>query len=162
MATHPNYSKSHLERVREWLSENVVTPATPRQVTVSDIRFDWKRLSGSFLVALDNLVFQERFSVWMEITGKPTFSPPMFHSPLGAPASYAAIDLDERTSKAILRALEQVFPRVRAFGWHKDLDLIIDGFSPFEERIIDLSEFERMREALAKPGLVSAVEVDAD
>jgi hypothetical protein len=91
-----------------------------------------------------------------------TFSPPMFHSPLGAPASYAAIDLDERTNKAILRALEQVFPRVRAFGWHKDLDLIIDGFSPFEERVIDQLDFEKMRMALAKPGLVSTVEVDAD
>ena len=162
MATRPDHSKSHLERVREWLKENVVTPATPHQVTVSDIRFDWKRLRGSFVVALDNLVFQKRFSVWMEITGKPTFSPPMFHSPLGAPASYAAIDLDEKTNKAILKALEQVFPRVRAFGWHKDLDLIIDGFSPFEERIIDPPEFERMRAALAKPDLVSTVEVDTN
>ncbi len=142
--------KTHLERVREWLAKNVVVPPTPKQVTVSSIRFDWKRLSGTFVLALDNLVFQERFSVWMDITGRPTFAPPMFTSPLGAPASYAAVQMNQRTENAVIAALVQAFPKVRAYGLHKDLDLIIDGFSPFEERIIDPVEFKKKCAALPK------------
>ncbi len=142
--------KTHLEQVREWLAKNVVVPPTPKQVTVSSIRFDWKRLSGTFVLALDNLVFQEPFDVRMDITGRPTFTPPMFTSPLGAPASYPAIRIDQNTEKAVIAALVQAFPKVRAYGLHKDLDLIIDGFSPFEERIIDPVEFKKKCAALPK------------
>ncbi len=142
--------KTHLEQVREWLAKNVVVPPTPKQVTVSSIRFDWKRLSGTFVLALDNLVFQEPFDVRMDITGRPTFTPPMFTSPLGAPASYAAVQMNQKTENAVIAALVQAFPKVRAYGLHKDLDLIIDGFSPVEERIIDPVEFKKKCAALPK------------
>ncbi len=150
MTSNSDSVKTHLEQVREWLAKNVVVPPTPKQVTVSSIRFDWKRLSGTFVLALDNLVFQEPFDVRMDITGRPTITPPMFTSPLGAPASYAAVQMNQKTENAVIAALVQAFPKVRAYGLHKDLDLIIDGFSPFEERIIDPVEFKKKCAALPK------------
>lgn len=143
-------AKAKLAEVHAWLAKNVVAPETPKTVTVSRIRFDWKKRSGTFKLSLDNLVFQEDFDLGIEITGRPTFYVPMFHSPLGVPASYAAIELDQKTEAAVRTALIQVFPRLRAYGLHKDLDLIIDAMSPFEERIIDQAEFKEKCAALPK------------
>lgn len=142
--------KAKLAEVHAWLAKNVVAPETPKTVTVSRIRFDWKKRSGTFKLSLDNLVFQEDFDLGIEITGRPTFYVPMFHSPLGVPASYAAIELDQKTEAAVRTALMQVFPRLRAYGLHKDLDLIIDAMSPFEEQIIDQAEFKEKCAALPK------------
>ncbi len=146
-------------KVRAWLNENVLVPELPRTVTVSDIEFDWKKMSGTFVVALDGNRIEDHFRVWIGITGKPQFCPPMFVSPLGAPASYAAVDLDQETDKAIQVALEQVFPKVRAFGWHKDIDLVIDAMTPFTVRIHDQADFDAKRQAIESGGISQSATV---
>ena len=150
---------SHLEKVRTWLKENVKVFDTPEELKISAVKFDWKRLSGTFVVSLDGKPIWDRFSVHIDITGKPTFTPPMFHSPLGAPASYAAVELDPQSEAAIFQALEQIFPKVRPFGWNKDIDLIIDAFTPFEERIYDQAEFDRISKAIDNGNVSASVRV---
>lgn len=137
------FFEQRLAEVRAWLHENVLVPETPLEVSISEIRFDWQKMYGSFSVSLDGRKLVERFSVSMQITGRVAFAPPMFTSPLGVPASYAAVDLCERTESAIQRALERVFPGIRAYGWHKDINLIIDACTPFERRILDQAEFDQ-------------------
>jgi hypothetical protein len=148
----PEVRQKHFEeriaQLKAWLQENVVVPETPVEVCISEIQFDWEQMSGSFAVSLDDQKLEDRFTVSMQITGRVAFTPPMFCSPLGVPASYPAVRLCEKTESAIQRALERVFPRVRAYGWHKDIDLVIDAYTCFSSRIIDIVDFDQKRRFL--------------
>ena len=139
---------TRLELVRVWLEENVFCPPTPKEITIHRIEFDWDRLSGTFRLALDNCEIAEPFEVHIDIAGRVKYLPPMFYSPLGAPASYAAVELDEITATAVTRALERVFPRLRGYGIYPDLGLEIYGDNPLEDRIIDQVQFLRMKAKL--------------
>lgn len=143
---------SRLELVKVWLEDNVFVPPTPRNITISDIRFDWRNLHGSFRLALDNCLIKDAFDVAIDIAGNVKFAPPMYHSPLGAPASYAAVELNLATSSAVIRALERVFPKLRGFGLHKDIGIEIWADSPVEDRIPDLTEFHHCQQLLSRPG----------
>ena len=139
---------TRLELVRVWLEDNVFYPPTPKEITVHSIKFDWDRLSGTFRLALDNCEIAEPFEVHIDIAGRVKYLPPMFYSPLGAPASYAAVELDEVTATAVTRALERAFPRLRGYGIYPDLGLEIYGDNPLGDRIIDPQQFKKMRKLL--------------
>ncbi|MEI6320075.1 MAG: hypothetical protein WCS09_16280 [Pseudomonadota bacterium] len=143
----------HLQRVRHWLSENVQNPETPNAIEISDVFFDWNNLRGSFKLSLDDIPLADRFEIGIEITGRITIAAPMFVSPLGAPASYAAVNLSKRTEAAIYDALQDVFPKIRPFGWNKDIDLIIDSTTPFKKRIIDQSDFDAKKLRLERQAI---------
>jgi hypothetical protein len=130
-----------LELVKVWLEENVLVPPTPQEITISEIEFDWEHLEGSFRLALDNLAIRDPFDLYIDVAGRIQFRPPMFYSPLGAPASYSAVRLDTVTSGAIDKALESVFPRLLGHGMHKDLGVEIHGYSPLRDRIINRAQF---------------------
>lgn len=153
--------QERVAQVRAWLKENVIAPDTPSQISISDVEFDWRTMSGSFSLALDGKKLEDRFYVGIEITGRVKYGPPMFHSPLGVPASYAAVELDEKTDAAVQEALESIFPRVRAYGWHKDIDVIIDAMTPFEERVVDKVEFEKGRKIIEAGDLTVSRLVDS-
>jgi hypothetical protein len=140
MIEHPPPA-TRLELVRVWLEDNVVCPPTPKEITVHSIEFDWNSLSGTFRLVLDDCEIAEPFKVGMDLSGRVQFTPPMFWSPLGAPASYAAVELDEVTVAAVMRALASVFPRLRGYGIYPDLGLEIYGDNPLGDRIIDFKEF---------------------
>jgi hypothetical protein len=144
---------SRKDRLEKWLEKNVLVPPRPEKITISNLQFNWDSLAGTFQLSLDNVVIKEPLDLRVCINGKIVITPPMFHSPLGVPCSYATLVLDEATVQAITQTLQAVFPQIRAFGWHKELDLIIDGFSPFEERIVDLDDFNNKVAALAAKGL---------
>lgn len=155
------FIEDRVSQVGEWLKKNVIAPETPNEISIADIEFDWERMSGSFALALDGEGLEERFFMEYEITGRMKYSPPMFHSPLGAPASFAAIRLDEKTDAAVKHALESIFPRVRAYGWHKDIDVIIDAMTPFKARIIDGVEFEKCQSMIEAGDMTSNFSIDS-
>ena len=139
---------TRLELVKAWLEDNVFCPLTPKEITVHSIEFNWERLSGTFRLALDNCEIAEPFEVHIDIAGRVQWTPPMFCSPLGAPASYAAVEIDKATTEALMRALERCFPRLRGYGVYPDLGLEIYGDNPLEDRIIDPQEFRKVRKVL--------------
>jgi hypothetical protein len=143
---------NRLELVRVWLEDNVVVPPTPSEITISEIDFDWEHLRGSFRLTLGNLVLKDRFDLSIDIAGQIQYCPAMFHSPLGAPASYPAVALDRATSTAISKVLDSVFPRLRGYGLYKDLGLEIYGDSPLDDRIIDRAQFTEMTRRLHARG----------
>ena len=153
--------QERVAQVRAWLKENVIVPDTPSQISISDVEFDWRTMSGSFSLSLDGKKLEDRFYVGVEITGRVKYGPPMFHSPLGVPASYAAVELDDKTDAAVQEALESIFPRVRAYGWHKDIDVIIDAMTPFEERVVDKVEFDAKRQAIESDHLKVSAPVES-
>lgn len=108
--------ESRFEQVRKWLDENVQVYATPHSVKLSGFDVDWNEFKGSFRVQLDEIVLIEKFTFSPDSSGKPAFYIPMFHSPLGAPCSYAAIELTEFTRLAIEICLKKTIPRIGSSG----------------------------------------------
>jgi hypothetical protein len=151
-----------LELVKVWLEDNVVAPPTPSEITIYGIDFDWEHLRGSFRLTLDNLVLKDRFDLSIDIAGQVQFCPPMFHSPLGAPASYVAVSLNSETSAAVSSTLKTIFPRLRGYGLYEDLGLEIYGDSPLEDRIIDRAQFTEMTLRLHSRGFQVKAKVGAE
>jgi hypothetical protein len=145
----PPASRSELLGV--WLEDNVFAPPSPKKVTLSHIEFDWESLDGSFRLTLDNLVIKDTFALTIDIAGQIKFCPPMFHSPLGAPASYAAVTLTQATCSTVQKALELLFPKLRGYGLHKETGIEIWAGSPTADRVIDDVKFQSCVKALAAP-----------
>ena len=134
--------RAHLEAVGQWLAENVRVYATPREVTLSGFEVDWERLSGSFELTLDNARLPERLRFHLDISGWLNFELPMFHSPLGTPASYAAVEFTPETREAITEGLRRTVPRVQGYGIVRATGREIGSSTPLAGRIVDYTEFE--------------------
>ncbi len=154
-------TQKHVEQVRQWLKENVKEYPTPKKVTLYSFEIDWSDLSGSFRLLLDDNELPEKLTFGIDQSGKPAFYPPMFHSPLGAPASYHAINLTESTSNAILRALRKTIPRVMAFGIYRETGKEIFSHTPMQDRILDKEEFELYRARVSSPDFSITVETSS-
>ena len=100
----------HVEQVMAWLEENVQVFLEPEAVTLSEFSVNWEDFSGDFNLSLDDVMLSRKVGFGLEASGKTRFYMPMFYSPLGAPASYAAIEITEKTRQAILTGLRQTFP----------------------------------------------------
>ena len=151
-------TEEHIKAVWKWLDENVQVFETPQSVTVSNFQIKTSRFSGSFDVHLDDVKLSERFSFGLGAHGKPDLFFPMFHSPLGAPASYVAIELTPQTTSAIKELLADVLPKMKALGLnretgelifhttHTDFDRVIDkvGYEPHIGRVT-ASDFSKTR-----------------
>jgi len=59
----------------------------------------------------------------------------MFTSPLGVPASYAAIRITSNTHNAISEALKKAFPKLKPLGRNRDTGIEITYQSPIEARL---------------------------
>ena len=90
-----------IEKLRNWLRGSVVSPSTPKVITLSNFEFDFNEFKGSFSLKLDSDVMKERFRFGIEIDGRYEISPPFHISPLGVPASYPAIELTEEMNERI-------------------------------------------------------------
>ena len=148
---------NHLEKVRAWLELNVHVPPKPKKVTLSEITFDWNSGRGSFVLNLDEHPVKDLFRIYVEMNGQMAYTPPLYVSPLDAPASYAAINLDEATEQAIKRVLRHVFPKLLAYGRHKGREAYIDVFTPLGDRVVDAEEFNEKR-ALIESGALTMTE----
>jgi hypothetical protein len=151
---------NRITQVHAWLEKNVTAPSTPSSITLSKIRFNWKKLSGSFQLSLDNQPIKDQFDLSINIAGEIKFCPPMFCSPLGTPASFAAVELDRPTQAALERALKGLFPRLRGIGRYADLGLEISTCSPLRYRIIDPVIFEQQRARMKTRGFTHTEPVE--
>jgi hypothetical protein len=133
-----------------WLDKNVPRYPTPQSVHLRNFEIDWKSLKGSFEIILDDTPLSERFSMSLEITGWMRFWMPMIHSPLGAPASYGAIDLTSETCDAIEKGLKQLLPRLYGVGLHPLTGAWVDA-DPVVSRIPDQAAFGSARMKIESP-----------
>lgn len=112
--------RQHLEAVSAWLDENTVIIPEPETVTLLNFKVDWSSWSGSFQIKFDDALHSDRFHFSEDGTGKVRFSLPNFVSPLGAPASYPAVEISRLTRKAINRALIATFPKITPHGRNRE------------------------------------------
>lgn len=136
-------TKPTLEDLQDWLDANVKQCADPVYVTLYGFEVDWKTFSGSFRIRFDELEIPEKFTFSPEASGKPIFYMPMIHSPLGVPASYAAISFTNKAYVAIETALRNVIPRLKPLGKCQSTQREVTQSTSIAERIIDNARLER-------------------
>lgn len=141
----PKTRKSHIDQVREWLKENVLTYENVTAVTLYsfDIPDPQTRgvYSGSFKVKFDQQAcpLKFTFSIGSDALGKPLFYAPVFHSPLGAPASYGAVEIPKEAEDAITTALNIIFPSVKPLGLDPETGREITMLTRHIDRVRDYS-----------------------
>ena len=105
-----------LSKIEGWLAEHVQRFSEPKEVELSRFGIDWDTFRGSFRLSLDGVVVFERIRFSPNASGKMSYGLPMFISPLGVPASYAAIDITPLTGRAITQGLNQAIPKLKGCG----------------------------------------------
>ena len=135
MAFDEEYEQSRFEELQIWLEENVVHFFDPKELTLFDFEVNWSNWSGKFKIRFDDFVSESSFGLGTEMTGVPKFYYPMFTSPLGVPASYAAIEITSNTHNAINEALKRTFPKLKPLGKNRDTGIQIMYNSPIEARL---------------------------
>ena len=91
-----------LTMVQNWLEENVRVVTHANELTLCDFSYNPKNYGGEFAIRVDGELLDGRWHFWLYgADGWPTVSPPMFTSPLGAPASYTAIELSDELNAAM-------------------------------------------------------------
>lgn len=129
-----------IEKLRNWLRGHVVSPSTPKVITLSDFEFDFKDFNGTFKVTLDNLRFISEFRFSIDVSGRYEISPPMFISPMGLPSSYPSIELTEETTDEITKLINDFFPKVKPFGIDKISGVMIDRNTSSKDRVADIED----------------------
>jgi hypothetical protein len=142
-------TKKHMEAVGRWLEAHVKRYSASNSITLFDFQIDWKIISGSFKVLFDNIECSERISFGPDVTGRPIIYLPMFTSPLGAPASYPAIEFPDKEERAILQGLYKTIPSLRPYGIDIESGKLIYVSTPIEQRIISIEEMEIAKAKLA-------------
>ena len=145
--------EDHVQAVFRWLDEHVLKFDTPASITLFDIQSDAMRYKGSFRLQLDDVVLDESrletpFHFDLGQNGLPNFYYPMFFSPLGAPASYAAVDLTDATEKTIRSALQNILPRMRPLGLDRETGQMLTYGASIEDRMLDEEQYERCFKSL--------------
>ena len=139
----------HLDDVLKWLECNVRRYQTPESVSLSGFEVEWSKLSGTFDVSFDGVRLPERLKFSLSESGWVEFRLPVFHSPLGAPASYTAVEMSEETSRAIRDALRMAVPRIRPCGLDRESGCLTYFYTPVSERIVNSAVFEVAKQTLS-------------
>lgn len=153
--------EAHLQELKQWLEDNVQSYPTPQRVTLKQFEVNWQELSGEFSVEFDGFQLPTKFRFQLEASGKTSIRLPMFHSPLGAPASYRAVEITEATETAIVKALHQAIPRIKGCGVDQKTGQQIGFHTPVSERIVDQSLFLAAQRALGLPTFSVSVLIKA-
>jgi hypothetical protein len=155
----PAARSDHVRQVFEWLEKNVKVYPAPSRVRLWNFKVDWTALRGSFCVALDGVELEEPLRFGLDLGGQVDFYLPVFTSPLGAPASYDAIELTAETQRAITRALRSVIPRIRGAG----LDWVSGQFTTAHDsvssRVLDPAAWEAAQRLLSDSSYTIEVDV---
>jgi hypothetical protein len=144
-------SKEHVQAVMEWVEahERRIPPSS--SVTLHAFSVDWSTFSGSFMVLFGETKCRERLSFGPSMSGRPEFYLPMFMSPLGAPASYDAIEISSEAEIAIIHGLRAAIPSLKPYGIDSESRTIIGAHTPLNQRIISLEELNLAKVRLADP-----------
>jgi hypothetical protein len=143
----------HIKEVTQWLDENVQVFATPGQVTLARFEIDPDKYQGRFEVQLDGVAIHERFRFSLGNHGHPDVHLPMFHSPLGAPASYTAVELCDATRAAIVHLLARTLPSMKPLGYNRATgECVYLTTHATKDRVIDPAAYAAAMQAIAAEG----------
>jgi hypothetical protein len=101
------------------------------------------------VLEFDGVLIGDRFKLSLGDTGRLQFAMPMYHSPLGAPASYAAVEFTDDTRNAINDALSLLMPKFSGFGLHPLTREFIHQSTPLVDRVMDQEGLEVSKRLLS-------------
>ena len=146
------YRKRRKEELCDWLKDNIKAYEAVKTIQLHDFVVDWEELDGEFSVTIDGETVEDKFSLCLTGTGRVAYGVPIFHSPLGTVASYAAIELSEEIRKRISQVLDSIFPKFRAYGIHNDINHFVTQSTPLNVRTYDDELFNRCKHMVDAPG----------
>jgi hypothetical protein len=148
----PDDIKQHLVEIRAWLDENVTVYDDVQTVTLHNFEIDWEKLNGSFRIIVNEKDCEMPFRfACLTATGKPEVYRPMFHSPLGAPASYAAVDISERIIDRMISTIAKFMPSIKPLGLDKESGKILTFQTPQHERLPSVAEIQAAKDIVSQP-----------
>jgi len=161
--------EEHIALVKEWLAENVHRATAVRCVKLHSFNADWKQMCGSFKVdfdgvpcpkvAFDGVPLPMDFTYGVGGNGHTGVTPPYFGSPLGAPASYKAVEMNEAAWDAICLGIRSLFPKVKPLGRDSSTGKIIDIGTRLSNRVLDGDAFSATRARISSPTFYLECEV---
>jgi ADP-ribosyl-[dinitrogen reductase] hydrolase len=129
-------AKKH--RVEEWLADNITVIREVKSILLCKFTWEPDQYGGRFNVAFDGVEHPDSFM--FSLGGSDGYTDmyiPMFHSPLGVPASFEAIRISPRVERAIKNEIRTLFPRIEPFGLNrKTMKETVSG-TPIHERLPD-------------------------
>jgi len=148
------------QEVAEWVAEHRTTCAPERTVTLRDIRFGLDgKPRGECVVEFDGIPAADPISFCYDECGRIEWGLPMFHSPLGVPASYGAYLLTRAATDAIDAAFASVFPKIRGWGINRETGEPVHGGTPLGERAYSPEDMDELERRLANPELAVTIEL---
>lgn len=138
-----------IDELEDWLKLNVTKYPEPKRVLLFNFLINWERFTGEFKLKLDDEEVKYSISFSTDQSGRVVFAMPMFHSPMGVPASYQAVEFTARTRIAINRALELLMPRLLPLGKDQGTGLEITYSTPLKDRVVDKQLVESMKQNLS-------------
>lgn len=148
----PESIKRHLAEIRVWLDENVTVYENVKSITMHRFEIDWNKMNGTFFITVDGQECDMRFSfASLTATGKTEVYRPMFHSPLGAPASYAAIEISEKIIDRMAATLTKAMPSIKPLGLDKVTGKILTFGNPSSERLPPAHEIQAAKDIMSQP-----------
>lgn len=133
------------------MEKNVRVYPTPSRIRIRQIRLDSSTLCAEALLFVGDALLGEELTLQMGDAGWLTFTPPLFHSPLGAPAAYGAIELIGNTQQAVTAAVLGLLPRLLPFGINPKTQEWVTASTPLKERISDAAELNAALERITHP-----------
>ncbi len=149
--------KAHLKEVSDWLDANVQVIEAADRVTLRDFRWDGEEdRTVAFVLGVER---QGDHSCCFggNDAGDLQLILPLFHSPLGAPASYRAVELAPEVELAVLTGLRTIFPGLKPHGTDPATGRQILVSTSLRDRLgVPL---EAVRDPLLREGLEVSVDV---
>jgi O-acetyl-ADP-ribose deacetylase (regulator of RNase III) len=109
---HAKIRAEHVRQVNKWVDENEKVYAEDSEIEIVDLCFDTEEMEGECVLSFNGEECPYSFPIHGELPQEITVYLPMFHSPLGAPASYDAVRisremLDTITKMVIARLMKE-------------------------------------------------------
>lgn len=148
---------AHVQEVHDWVDAHVQIIEVAERVTLRE--FLWERedaRSVNFVLSIEGQG-DHRCYFGGDDDGDIRFTLPQFHSPLGAPASYPAVELSEAVDLAVRTGLRSLMPRLKPYGADPVTGEQITIASSLRDRL-DVP-LETVRELILREGLEITVEV---
>jgi len=158
---HPEI-KQHLQEIEAWLDKNVEKHPPCSEITLLNFELEVLRqeIQGSFALLFGEFKCGHRIRFSFGENGKVSMGMPMFHSPLGAPCSYGAIEVSHAEEKAVNHVLNYIFPRIKPYGICRETGDEIRLGTAVEDRMIDGIGFINAKEKVLSPNYAVTVKTD--
>ena len=142
--------------VRKWLDENTTSFSPERSVTLHSFDVNWHHLKGDCLARADDRAGSTAIHFYYDRVAWPLWRGDVFHSPLGVPASFSAVEFSERAT--IARGLQELLPRIKPVGRDDDGSMIAPS-DPITTRLPTEFDTEALRRKLDDPSFELRIEV---